>query len=52
MTTPSGATPSGATSWGGYQVLGQALQAEEVLHFAEMGRRIGGILTLQGGMEG
>jgi len=43
MTMPSGATPSpsDATSW------------EEVLHFAEVGRRIGGILTLQGGgMEG
>ncbi len=37
MTTPAGITcPSlaGATSW------------EEVLHFAEVGRRIGGILTL------
>ena len=32
-------------------VLGRALQAEEVLHFAAVGRRIGGILSLQGGGE-
>ncbi|MXW12077.1 MAG: N-6 DNA methylase [Synechococcus sp. SB0668_bin_13] len=30
-------------------VLGRELRAEEVLYFAEVGRRIGGILTLQGG---
>lgn len=30
-------------------VLGRALRAEEVLYFAEMGRRIGGILGLRGG---
>ena len=30
-------------------VLGRALRVEEVLYFAEVGRRIGGILTLQGG---
>jgi len=30
-------------------VLGRALRAEEVLYFAEVGRRIGGILGLQGG---
>lgn len=29
-------------------VLGRTLRAEEVLHFAAVGRRIGGILTLQG----
>ena len=32
-------------------VLGRTLRAEEVLHFAAVGRRIGGILTLQGGGE-
>ena len=32
-------------------VLGRALRVEEVLYFAEVGRRIGGILTLQGGGE-
>ena len=32
-------------------VLGRGLQAEEVLYFAEVGRRIGGILGLQGGGE-
>ena len=32
-------------------VLGRGLRAEEVLYFAEVGRRIGGILTLQGGGE-
>ena len=32
-------------------VLGWALRAEEVLHFAAVDRRIGGILTLQGGGE-
>ena len=31
------------------RVLGRALGVEEVLHFAAVGRRIGGILTLQGG---
>ena len=30
-------------------VLGRGLRAEEVLYFAEVGRRIGGILGLQGG---
>ena len=32
-------------------VLGRVLRAVEVLHFAAVGRRIGGILTLQGGGE-
>ena len=32
-------------------VLGRALRVEEVLYFAEVGRRIGGILGLQGGGE-
>ena len=32
-------------------VLGRGLRVEEVLYFAEVGRRIGGILTLQGGGE-
>ena len=32
-------------------VLGRALRAEEVLHFAAVGRRIAGVLTLQGGGE-
>ena len=32
-----------------YGVLGRGLRAEEVLHFAGVARRIGGILTLQVG---